>query len=102
MYLVQVLLPLYDNAQNPLPRDLYETVAGELTERHGGLTAYTRSPAEGFWRDAMEQTSLDEIVVYEAMVESLDVEWWQAYRKALERRFRQEKVVVRAQEIRLL
>ena len=38
----------------------------------------------------------DELVLYEVMVESLDRAWWSGYRSELERRFRQERVVVRA------
>jgi hypothetical protein len=102
VHLVQVLLPLCDNAKQPLPLDLFEGVANELTQRFGGLTAYSRAPAEGLWRRRQEETSRDEIVVYEVMVEELDTEWWRAYRERLETRFRQEQVVARAQEIRLL
>ena len=102
MHLVQILLPLFDNAQQPLPRELYRAVMGELTERFGGLTALTRAPAEGLWQDEETRTSRDEIVVYEVMAETLDVDWWQTYRQSLECRFRQERVVVRAQQTRLL
>ena len=36
------------------------------------------------------------------MVEDLDEDWWSSYRRELERRFSQETLVIRAQEIRLL
>lgn len=101
MFLIHVLLPLNDNDGKPLDQGLFRSVATELTERFGGLTAHTRAPAEGRWKDG-DGTSKDEIVIYEVMAESLDASWWQAYRKDLERRFRQEKVIVRAQEVWLL
>jgi hypothetical protein len=47
MYLIHILLPLKDNQGRPHGRELFRGVAGELTERFGGLTAYTRAPAEG-------------------------------------------------------
>ena len=47
-------------------------------------------------------TSKDEIVIYEVMAEDLDEKWWREYRRGLEKRFRQEQVIVRAQEVRLL
>jgi hypothetical protein len=47
MHLVQILLPLNDNDGRALAKDLFETVARELTERFGGVTAYTRAPADG-------------------------------------------------------
>ena len=102
MHLVQILLPLTDNSGRPLPHPEYARVRAELTERFGGLTAFTRAPAEGLWTDGGGQASRDEIVVFEVMVESLDAAWWGDYRRRLEARFRQEQIVVRAHAIRLL
>ena len=102
MHLIQLLLPLYDNAGTPFPRAHYESVSRELTRAFGGLTAYTRSPAEGLWREGGEGTQRDDIVVYEVMADSLDEPWWRRYREELERRFAQDRLVVRSQETRLL
>ena len=44
----------------------------------------------------------DDIVIYEVMAESVDAAWWGALRERLERDFRQEVIVIRAQEVRLL
>ena len=102
MYLVQVLLPLYDNDGQLLPRELHIRVRVELAERFGGLTAYTRAPAEGLWQEGAAGTRRDDIVIYEVMTARLCVRWWRDYRGGLEARFKQEQVVVRAQQIRLL
>ncbi len=67
MHLIQILLPLYDNARQPLPPDEYLHVRNELTERFGGLTVYTRAPAEGLWRQNDNLTSRDDIVIFEVM-----------------------------------
>jgi len=101
MYLVHILLPLNDNDGRPHGRELFRTVSAELTQRFGGLTAHTRAPAEGLWEDDGE-AERDEIVIYEVMAEDLDAGWWSEYRESLEARFRQKRVVVRSQEIRLL
>ena len=101
MHLIQILLPLYDNAGMPLPRAHYAKVQEELADAFGGLTAFTRAPAEGQWRDEGE-TKRDDIVVFEVMAERLDETWWGTYRKELERRFRQESIVIRAQGMQLL
>jgi hypothetical protein len=101
LHLVQILLPLFDNAGAPLPRALFDRVRGELSGRFGGLTAFTRAPAEGHWRDQGE-IKRDDIVVFEVMTESLDEAFWAAYRRELERAFQQEEIVIRAQDIRLL
>ena len=102
MYLIHILLPLRDNDGKPLSRELFSAVAAELTERFGGLTAHTRAPAEGLWKDDSAGADRDEIVIYEVMTDDLDEKWWRNYRHGLETRFRQEQVIVRAQEIRLL
>lgn len=101
MHLVQILLPLFDNEGRHFPSRAYGEVRSELTERFGGLTAFTRAPAEGLWTDGGE-TSRDEIVIFGVMTETLDRAWWASYREALERRFRQEAIVVRAQPIEAL
>ena len=100
MHLVEILLPIYDNVGALLPRDLFAKVREELAGAFGGLTAFTRAPAEGLWKGG--QTARDDIVIFEVMIDALDEGWWRAYRKELERRFRQEVIVIRAQETRLL
>ncbi len=102
MHLVQLLLPLYDRAGAHFPRAFYDDVAHELTEHFGGVTAYTRTPAIGFWEPEPGRTTRDDVVVYEVMVDALDPAWWARYRRALERRFAQDELVVRATEIRRL
>ena len=102
MKLIHILLPLNDNKGKPLGRKLFHAVADELTEKFGGLTAHTRAPAEGLWKEGSSETEKDEIVIYEVMAEELDAKWWGEYRQRLERRFKQEKVIVRAMEVRLL
>ena len=101
MYLVQILLPLRDNEGQPLPRDIFDSIKLRLTDRYKGLTAYSRSPAEGLWKPR-SKTRRDEIVVYEVMVPDLDLNWWRDYRKLLEQQLRQESIVIRAQETHVL
>jgi hypothetical protein len=50
MYLIQILLPLHDAKGRGFPKAKYEQVATELTEKFGGVTAFTRTPAEGRWK----------------------------------------------------
>ena len=102
MHLVQLLLPVYDNAGRPFPASFYAAVRDELAGRFGGLTAYTRAPAEGSWSNDGEQPHRDDIVVYEVMVERLDRAWWRSFRASLENRFTQQELVVRAQTVERL
>jgi hypothetical protein len=94
--LVQILLPAYDNAGRPFPTEHYNDVRTKLTDRFGGLTSYSRAPAEGLW-DSGSTVRRDDIVVVEVMVESLDRTWWKNYRIELEQLFRQDQMVIRAQ-----
>ncbi len=102
MHLVQLLLPVYDNAGHAFPASHYASVRDELAGRFGGLTAYTRAPAEGLWSQDSGQQARDDIVVYEVMVEQLDRAWWEGFRARLERLFAQEELVVRAQPVERL
>jgi hypothetical protein len=102
MHLVQLLLPVYDNAGKAFPASRYARVRDELAERFGGLTAYTRAPAEGLWTNPGVQPARDDIVVYEVMVKRLDRSWWKRFRGRLEREFKQQELVVRAQPVERL
>ncbi len=104
MHLVQILLPLYDSAGIAFPQPMFRAVREELVQRFGGLTAYTRAPAKGLWKEDDEApVAKDDIVVYEVMADApLDRAWWSGYRKELEGRFRQDTLVIRAQQIELL
>lgn len=102
MHLVHILLPLNDNKGKKLPKKLFRALTEELTEKFGGLTAHTRAPAEGLWKEGSAEAAKDEIVIYEVMADELDAAWWGRYRKRLEKRFKQEQVIVRAQEIKVL
>jgi hypothetical protein len=103
MYLVQILLPLYDNEGMALPKLEFRRVSGELAHKFGGLTAHTQAPAEGIWTEGENTTPThDEIVIFEVMTDTLDRSWWADYRGQLERRFRQKEVVIRAQSIEQL
>lgn len=102
MHLVQILLPMHDNAQEPFPREEYSRVRKELTERFGGLTVYTRAPAEGLWKLNGNETTRDDIVIFEVMANELEQSWWREYRRELEARFRQDVILIRAQQTQLL
>ncbi len=100
-HLITLLLPLYDNAGEPFAPELFARVRSELTERFGGLTAFSRAPAEGVWKDE-GRTTRDEVVVLEVMADELDRDWWGRYRRELEARFQQDAIVARAQAFEAL
>ena len=91
-----MLLPLYDNDRHAFPGIYFTRVRRELTDQFGGVTAYTRAPAEGFWEDEEGRTRRDDVIVVEVMVEELDREWWRTYGTEVAQRFAQEELVIRA------
>lgn len=99
--LVQILLPLYDADGSRFPTSDFAFVRDELVHRFGGATAFTRAPAEGVWKDG-EKTVEDDIIVVEVMADIVDVHWWTTFRAVLERRFRQDTIVVRHHRVDLI
>ncbi len=102
MYLIELLLPLYDNQRRAFGQPAFDRVRDELTERFGGVTAFRRSPAEGLWKENAQDVSRDEIIIYEVMAEELERDWWAQYRAELERRFLQKELIIRAIRIEQL
>ena len=96
MFLVEFLLPVFDNDGVHFPKEEFDRVRRELTERFGGVTAFMRSPAMGLWADEDGVVRPDDLVGFEVMTESLDRDWWRNYREQLTQRFRQQEIVLRA------
>ena len=95
MHIVQLLLPLYDNEGLPFPDSVMAAIRDELVARFGGVTAFSRTPAEGVWSDR-GQNIRDEVILVEVMVENLDLAWWSGFRGRLESLLRQRSLVARA------
>ncbi|HEX6588612.1 MAG TPA: hypothetical protein VF039_06285 [Longimicrobiales bacterium] len=95
MRLVELLLPVRDNDGVAFGREPYDAVRRELTDAFGGVTAHLRAPAAGLW-DEGDEVVRDDIVIFEVMVDDVDARWWRDYRVSLERRFRQDEIVIRA------
>jgi hypothetical protein len=100
-WLIEILLPATFNDGRPLPPDMLGRIRGDLVERFGGLTAFTRSPAEGVWVDE-GAAHHDDIIVLEIMTEEVDRTWWRAWRDRMEAQLDQEEIVVRARKIERL
>ncbi|RUU08296.1 hypothetical protein EOD10_28970 [Mesorhizobium sp. M7A.T.Ca.TU.009.01.3.2] len=94
MHLFQILLPRADNDGRPFEREAFDRVKEELAARFDGVTAYLQAPAEGLWRKGAD-SAIDEIVIFEVMAEEADLSDWCARRSELERRFRQDRVIIR-------
>jgi len=95
-HLIQILLPLKTRDGTDVPAAMFAEVRVELTQRFGGVTAYSRSPATGLWKRTEAEVERDQVIMIEVVVEALDREWWAQYRGQLEQRFGQEEVHARA------
>ena len=102
MELVQIVLPVYDSAGGRHPREKFNRTLAELTERFGGVTAFTRAPAEGLWEDDSGRVVQDDVIVVEVMAEESSDDWWDDYRRRRESRFAQETILIRAIPCRVL
>ena len=102
MHVIEIFLPLKRHDGGEQPRALFGEVRRELIERFGGLTAFTRAPAEGLWEDPDGSIDRDQIVIFEVMVDRLDRAWWGDFRRRLETMFEQEAIVIRATAVERL
>lgn len=98
MHLIEILLPVTDNAGKPFGPGKLEAFGKELTEVFGGLTAFTRAPAHGVV-DNHGVKIHDSIIILEVMADELDPQWWRVFRKRLEKEFRQDEIMIRATEV---
>jgi hypothetical protein len=101
-HLIQILLPTHTRGGGAVAAEQFARVRVEMTERFGGVTAYSRSPATGLWINEDETIERDQVIMVEVVVDDFDREWWAAYRKELEARFDQEEVHVRALALELI
>ena len=95
-HLVQILLPTRLPDGSNAPAEWFTQVRVELTERFGGVTAYTRNPATGLWKGTEAEIHRDQVIMIEVVVDAFDRAWWARYRGQLERRFGQEEIHARA------
>lgn len=102
MKLIQLFLPVYDQNGHSFPKAYFDDVRNELTGRFGGVTAFLRSPAVGVWENPEGDVSHDDVYLFEVLTESLERDWWQAYRRCLEQRFCQDQVLVRVSDTEVL
>jgi hypothetical protein len=102
MYLIQILLPTRDNDDVAFPAALFGEVKAELVEKFGGLTAFLQAPAQGLWVESNRRVARDDVAVFEVMSKIVERAWWANYRGLLQRRFRQDEIVVRSLAVDLL
>ncbi|MBA2709935.1 MAG: hypothetical protein H0U57_05020 [Tatlockia sp.] len=102
MQLIEIFLPVFDNENKEFSKELFKQTYDELINEFGGLTAYTRAPMQGFWQKEDNKIRVDELIIYEIMDDHFSTDWWCNYRVSLEKRFTQERLIIRTYPIKLL
>jgi hypothetical protein len=98
-HLVQILLPLRKGDGSDVSPALFAEVREELTHAFGGVTAYSRSPATGLWKNTEAEVERDQMIMVEVVVDAFDRDWWTCYRDRLARRFDQDEIHARAMAV---
>lgn len=80
---------------------MFDLLQRGLTVKFGGVTAFTRAPAKGRWKKG-EREEQDDILIIEVMTPNLDAAWWRDLRAQLEVVMRQQRILLRAHEVRRL
>ena len=93
MYLIQILLPV---PSAPGDSSAFSKTREELADKFGGVTAYSRAPADGIWVSPQGEKDRDSVLMVEVFSADFDRAWWRAYQEVLAARFDQEEIHVRA------
>jgi len=101
-HLIQILIPLADNAGRPFAKEFLEDVKRQLVDKFGGMTAFERSPARGVWAPENGARQQDDVVTVEVMVEDIDESWWSTFKTRLESELDQDELVIRVFRVRTL
>lgn len=99
--LVQLFLPLYDNKGISFSERYYNQVREELTQTFGGATFYFRSPVSGTWKQE-NKVIKDELLVAEVLTTQEAAIFFIKYKSKLETKFKQDEIVIRFTDVRLL
>ena len=92
MFLIQILLPVTGKSDQAL----FAKTREELADRFGGVTAYSRSPAQGVWINPDGDKERDSVLMVEVFTEAFDRAWWASYQRTLADRFDQQEIHIRA------
>jgi inorganic pyrophosphatase len=100
--LIELFLPQFDSNSKPFPERYYTAVKKKLTEKFGGVTVHSQSPAQGLWKNDEEHTVSDTLIIFEVMVSEIDTAFWKRYKASLRKTFLQDEIIVRRMKIGLL
>jgi len=100
--LIQIFLPVRDEDGKDFSKRLWKNLNDKLTKTFGGLTIYSRAPATGLWNDGEGNRVKDEMIVYEVLTDIIDESYWKSLKDELQRKLRQEEILILVSDINRL
>jgi hypothetical protein len=94
--LIQLLLPLRGAGGDTIDRAAFAQTREELVDAFKGVTAYTRTPAQGVWISPRGEQEKDDVIMVEVLADKFDPAWWRDFGQKLAKRFDQEQIHIRA------
>lgn len=99
---VELFIPLINQQNNTSIHKKYNQLRIQLLSKFGGLTIYKRTPVEGLWNDENEKTVQDDIMIYEIMIQQVDLNYWKDLKRSLEKSLNQEEIIIRISDAVLI
>jgi inorganic pyrophosphatase len=100
--LIQLFLPIENEAGKPFPDKYFSAVKQQLTSKFDGLSIYENAPVSGRWKDDKAETIKDRLLIFEVMADELEIPYWEKYKQDLQKQFKQESIVIRCLHMNLI
>lgn len=97
--MVQLFLPYFDPDGRQFPRSYYNGLKQQLVEKFGGISMYEQAPITGLWKENEQAVQRDRLMIFEVMATTIDVDYWRALKEKLQKKFRQQEVLIRRMNI---
>lgn len=97
---VELFIPQNDQNGRPFPASYFTRLNAELKDKFGGFTVYSRSPAEGIWKEDGGKTIRDQVLVYEVLTHNTDSRCFKELKPRLEKRFKQTEILILLSQVR--
>jgi len=95
MELIQIFIPTNDREGRSFPPEHFEDLKKELTDQFDGVTIYAHAPARGIWKPETGSEQADNMVIYETLVQELDIDYWTGLKSRMEATFQQDEIMMR-------
>ncbi len=94
-----MLLPIKDENGGLFPEHYFTDLRDALAIKFGGITIYSRSPVKGLWKESGSSLVADEMIIYEIMMQDVDLAYWKAQKLRLQKLLHQDEIMMRYHEV---